>query len=69
MVPVSSPIKHSEIRVWRRCCDTDRPFCSTGFEPRTLATIVWPLVSGLSNSTLVNTGFLRPGLALLCWGV
>lgn len=68
MVPVSSPIRHSAIRVWRRWCDTDRPFCKTVLEERTLATRVWPLVPGLSWSTLMKTGFLSPGFALLCCG-
>lgn len=68
MVPVSSPTRHSAIRVCRRCWDTDRPFCKTVLELTTLTMSVWPLVPGLSCSILTKTGFLRPGLAaaLLC---
>lgn len=68
MVPVSSPTRHSAIRVCRRCWDTDRPFCNTVLELTTLTMSVWPLVPGLSCSILTKTGFLRPGLAaaLVC---
>lgn len=57
MVPVSSPTRHSAIRAWRSCEET-------GLDSSTLTVRVWPLVPGLSCSTLVNTGFLRPGLAV-----
>jgi len=61
MEPVSSPIRHSAIRDWRRWWETDRPFGRTAMELRTLTVKVWPPVPGLSRSTLVKTGFLSPG--------
>ena len=55
---VSSPTRHSAIRVWRRCCDTDRPFCNTVLELTTFTVRVWPPVPGFNWSTFVNTDFL-----------
>lgn len=66
MVAVSSPTRHSAIRVWRRCCETERPFARTVLELTTLTTRVWPVVPGFNWSTFLNSGFLSAGFALLC---
>jgi len=66
MVAVSSPTRHSAIRVWRRCCETERPLAKTVLELTTLTTRVWPVVPGFNWSTFLNSGFLSAGFALLC---
>ncbi|KAF7822681.1 pectinesterase inhibitor-like [Senna tora] len=66
MVPVSSPMRHSETRVWRTFWEAERALCTTVLESRTLTVRVWPEVPGLSWSTLIKTGFLSAGLALPC---
>lgn len=72
MVPVSSPMRHSEIRVGRILLREDEekeglvvPFCKTVSDVKTVATRVWPLVPGFIWSTFVKTGFLLTGLLLL----
>lgn len=66
IVPVSSPTRHSAMRDGRvgraRTIDDRTPLLLTplftGFELITFTVSVWPLVPGLSWSTLTNTGFL-----------
>ena len=68
MVPVSSPMRHSAMTVGLRlCAEEGLGLCTTVSEDKTLATNVWPLVPGLSWSTLVNTGFLFAGLFPSSW--
>lgn len=59
--PVSSPTKHSAIRIWRTWGPSARPFCNTILVLTTFTVSVCPLVPGRSWSTLVNVGFLNPG--------
>jgi len=68
MVPVSSPMRHSEMRVGRTIPREDEeglvppPFCRTVSEVKTLAIKVWPFVPGFIWSTFVKVGFLFAGL-------
>uniref|UniRef100_A0A7C8ZK96 Uncharacterized protein n=1 Tax=Opuntia streptacantha TaxID=393608 RepID=A0A7C8ZK96_OPUST len=64
MVPVSSPTRHSAMRVGRGLREADLPFCKTVLALTTLTVNVWPEVPGLSWSTLMNTGFLLAAVAL-----
>ena len=67
MVPVSSPMRHSAMRVGRMLCEEEgRPFCNTVLEDNTFATRVWPLVPGFSWSTFVKTGFRFAGFSPSC---
>lgn len=59
--PVSSPTKHSAIRIWRTWGASARPFCNTILVLTTFTVRVCPEVLGRSWATLVNTGFLNPG--------
>lgn len=63
IIPVSSPTKHSAIRIWRIWGPSGRPFCMINLELTTFTISVCPAVPGRSCSTLVNTGFLIIGLA------
>lgn len=70
MVPVSSPIKHSAIRVfWFWGPRNDIVFrgflLSTVLEFNTFTIRVWPVVPGFKESTFTNTGFLNPELWLV----
>jgi len=64
MVPVSSPTRHSAMRVGRGLREADLPFCKTVLALTTFTVNVWPEVPGLSWSTLMNTGFLLAAVAL-----
>ena len=73
MVPVSSPMRHSAMRVGRRLWEEEGlPLFKTVLDDNTFATKVWPLVPGFSWSTFVNTGFRFAGfsttpLPSCCW--
>lgn len=64
MEAVSSPTRHSAMRVFRRCGEAAAPFCSTVLELTTFTTSVWPLVPGFRLSTFTKTGFLKPRASL-----
>ena len=59
MMPVSSPTKHSAIRICLPCGPPSRPLWTTILESTTLAMRLWPWVPGRSWSTLVKVGCLR----------
>uniref|UniRef100_A0A0A8YGK9 Uncharacterized protein n=1 Tax=Arundo donax TaxID=35708 RepID=A0A0A8YGK9_ARUDO len=68
MTPVSSPTRHSATRgglepAAAAGLPPPRAPAATGAELTTLTVRVWPLVTGLSWSTLVKTGFLSAGFS------
>uniref|UniRef100_A0A0A9GMI6 Uncharacterized protein n=1 Tax=Arundo donax TaxID=35708 RepID=A0A0A9GMI6_ARUDO len=69
MQPVSSPTRHSAMRGAREEAAAGAPGRTrpgTGVALTTLTVRVWPLVPGLSWSTLMKTGFRSAGFSPPC---